>query len=120
MGKQHEKGERKKKRKKTNLFILTELLHYCTLLLKEFLLFPTVLLSIEIVMPIRTTKAVRLMISFAVHTFEDMRTQLTIFGSHTIQFLVLHATSCFLSIVFGRVSSIALSTPGDMRTTTQC
>jgi len=68
-----EKRKRKKKRKKTNLFMLTGLLHYCTLLSKEFLLFSTIPISIETIMPIRTTIAVRLMISFAIHTFEDMR-----------------------------------------------
>jgi len=87
MGKQHEKGKKKKKKKKkeekkqTNLFTLTGLLHYCTLLSKEFLLFSTVPISIETIMPIRTTKAVCLMISFAIHTFKDMRTWLTILGS---------------------------------------
>ena len=100
--------------------MLTELLYYYTLLSKEFLLFSTILISIEMVMPIRTTKAVYLMISFAIHIFKDMRTQLTILGSQIICFLILYATPRFLSIVFGNVSSIAFSTPGDMRTIAQC
>jgi len=67
------KKKKEKEKEKTNLFTLTRLLHYCTLLSKEFLLFSTVLLSIEMVVPIRTTKAVHLMISFVVHAFENMR-----------------------------------------------
>jgi len=79
MDKQHEKGKRKRKRKrkgkkKTNLFILTGSLHYYTLLSKEFLLFFTILIPIEMVMPVKITRAVCLMISFAIHAFEDMRT----------------------------------------------
>jgi len=109
---------KKKKKKKTNLAILTELLHYCTLLLKEILLFSTVPIHIEMVMPIRTTIAVCLMVSFAIHALEDMRTWLTNLSSCTIYFLVFHATLHFFSVMFGTVSSIALITPGDMRVTT--
>ena len=114
------KRKRKKKRKKTNLFMLTGLLHYYTLLLKEFLLFSTIPISIETITLIRTTKVVCLMISFAIHIFEDMRIWLTILGSQTSCFLVLHAILCFLSIVFSNMSSIALGTPGDVRSTTKC
>ena len=78
MGRQHEKWKRnrkeKEKERKLNLTTLTGLLHYCTLLSKEFLLFPTMPISIELVMPVRTTIAVHLMIPFAIHAFEDMRT----------------------------------------------
>ena len=126
MGIQHDK-KRKKKRKKrkrekekekeTNLSMLTGLLHYCTLLTKEFLLFFTMPISVEPVTPIRTAIAICLMVSFAVHAFEDMRTWLTSNGGHTICFLIFHATPHFLSVVFGIMSSIALSTPGDMRAT---
>ena len=112
--------KKKRKEKKTNLFMLIGSLHYYTLLSKEFLLFSTMLIFIEIIMPIRTTKAVCLMISFAIHTFEDMRTWLTILGSQTSCFLVLHAISYFLSMVFGNINSIALGTPGDVRSTTKC
>ena len=98
--------------------MLTGLLYYCTLLLKEFLLFSTMPIPIETVMPIRTTIAVCLMVSFAIYALEDMRTWLTNLGSHTIYFLVFHATSCFLSMMFGIMSSIVLSTPRDMRATT--
>ena len=97
--------------------MLTGLLHYCTLLSKEFLLFSTMSIPVEMVMPIRTTIAVCLMVLFAVNTFEDMRAWLTFFGGHTICFLVVHTTSCFLSVVFCVVSSIALCTSGDMRMT---
>ena len=121
MGRQHEnkKEEKKKKRKrKRNLATLTGLLYYCTLLLKEFLLFSTIPIPIEMVMPIRTTIAVCLMVSFAIYTLEDMRTWLTNLSSRMIYFLVFHAIPCFLSVMFGIMSSIALSTPGDMRVTT--
>jgi len=60
------------------------------------------------------------MVAFAVHTFEDVWTWLTFLGSRTICFLVFHATPCFLSVVFGNVSSITLGTPGDMRVTAKC
>ena len=100
--------------------MLTGLLHYCTLLSKEFLLFSTVPIFIETVTPIRTTIAICLMVSLAIHTLEDMRTWLTNIGSHVIYFLVFHTAPCFLSVVFGFMSSIALSTSGDVRATTQC
>ena len=100
--------------------MLTGSLHYCTLLLKELLLFSTIPISIETVMLIRTTIAVHLMIPFTVHTFEDVRTRLTFFGSCLICFLVIHATQCFLSVMFSVVCSIAFCVPGDMRATTKC
>jgi len=80
MGRQHEK-KKEKRNKKTNLFMLIESLHYCTLLSKEFLLFTTMPISIESVMPMRTPIAVHLMILFAIYAFEDVRIQLTFFGS---------------------------------------
>jgi len=107
-----------KKEKKTNQATLTGLLHYCTLLSKEFLLFSTMPISIETVTPIRTTIAICLMISLVIYALEDMRTWLTHIGSHVIHFLVFHAAPHFFSVVFGFMSSIALSTPGDMRATT--
>ena len=129
MGIQHDK-KRKKKRKKrkrekekekeTNLSMLTGLLHYCTLLTKEFLLFFTMPISVEPVTPIRTAIAICLMVSFAVHAFEDMRTWLTSNGGHAICFLIFHSTPHFLSVVFGIMSSIALGIPGDMRATAKC
>ena len=115
-----EKGKKKKEKKETNLVTLTGLLHYCTLLLKEFLLFSTMPLFVELVAPIRTTIAICLMVSLAIHAFEDMRTWPTNIGSRTIRFLVFHTTPCFLSVVFSIMSSIALSTPGDVRVTTKC
>jgi len=118
--KRKKKGKKKKEEEKTNLVMLTGLLHYCTLLLKEFLLFSTMPLFIEPVVPIRTTIAIRLMVSLAIHAFEDMRTWLTNIGSCTICFLVFHTTPRFLSVVFSIMSSIALSAPGDVRATTKC
>ena len=117
MGIQHEK-EKEKGKRKTNQAILTELLHYYTLLSKEFLLFSTIPILIETVTPIRTTIAVCLMVSFAIYALENMRTWLTNLGSYTIYFLVFNATPHFLSVMFGIMSSIALSTPRDMRATT--
>jgi len=113
-------GKEKKKERKTNLTMLTELLHYCTLLTKEFLLFSTMPISIEMVMPIRTTIAIYLMVPFAIHAFEDVRAWLAFFGGRSICFFVLHATPHFLSVVFSSMSSIAFSTPGDMRAATEC
>ena len=83
-------------------------------------MFSTVPISIEMVAPIQTTIAVCLMIPFAVHAFEDVRTWLVFLGGCSICFLVVHATPHFLSVVFGSMSSIALGTPGDMRTATKC
>jgi len=68
------KGKRKERKKETNQATLTGLLHYCTLLSKEFLLFSTMPIFIETVMPIRTTIAICLMVSLAIHTLEDIRT----------------------------------------------
>ena len=60
------------------------------------------------------------MISFAVHAFEDVRTWLAFLGGCSICFLIVYATPHFLSVVFGRISSIALGAPGDMRAVTKC
>jgi len=77
-------------------------------------------ISIETVAPVWTTIVVCLVIAFAVHAFEDVRTWFTFLGGCSICFLVLHATPCFLSVVFSHMSSIALGTPGDMRATAKC
>jgi len=114
------KRKEKEKERKTNLTMLTGLLHYCTLLTKEFLLFSTIPISIEMVTPIMTTIAIHLMILFEIHTFEDVRAWFAFFSSRSIYFFVLHAILCFLSVVFGSMSSIAFSTPEDMRATTEC
>ena len=100
--------------------MLTGLIHYCTLLLKEFLLFSTVPISIETVTPVRTTIAVHLMIPFAIHAFEDVRTWLAFFDGCLISFFVIHAAPRFLSVMFGDMSSIAFSISGDMRATAKC
>ena len=85
--------------------------------MKELLLFSTMPVFIEIVIPIRTANAIHLMVALAI---EDMRTRLSFFGSHLIRFLVFHVTPCFFSVMFSNVSSIVLSAPRDMRTTTEC
>jgi len=77
-------------------------------------------LFVEMVMLIRIAKAVCLMVFFAIHALEDISTRLALFGSHFICFLVFHTTSCFLSVVFGNICSIAFGISRDVRTTTQC
>ena len=74
---------------------------------------------IETVAPVRTAIAIHLMVSFAIHAFEDVRAWLTIFGGHLVCFFVVHATPRFLSVVFGQVSSIAFGASGDMRMTAE-
>jgi len=76
--KKGKKKKEKEKETKTKLQ-LTGLLHYCALL-RKLLSFFTMPISIEVVVPIRTPIAIHLMISFAIHAFEDVRTWLTIFG----------------------------------------
>jgi len=115
MGKLHKKGK-----KKTNQSILTGSLHYCTLLSKEFLLFSTIPISVEMVVPIQTTIAVCLTVFFAIHAFENMRMRLIFLGGHSICFLVIYAILHFFSVMFGDVSSIAFSTSGNMRITAEC
>ena len=88
--------------------------------MKELLLFSTVPVSIEIVTSIRTANTIHLMVTLAIHAFEDIRTRLSFFGSYLIHFLVFYATPHFLSVVLGNVGSIALGTPGDMRATAKC
>jgi len=117
MGKLHKKKKKKKRERKTNLSTLTGSLHYCTLLSKEFLLFSTMPIPVETVMPIKTTIAVYLIVPFVVNALEDMRAWLVLFGGHSIHFLVVYATPRFLSVVFCVVSSIAFCASGDMRAT---
>ena len=112
--------KKKEKEKEIHYLRLTGSLHYCILLSKEFLLFSTMPLSVETVMPVQTTIAVYLMIAFAVHALECMRTWLAFLGGCTICFFVVHATPCFFSVVFSSISSIALGTPRDMRMATEC
>ena len=73
---------------------------------------------VETITPIRITIAICLIISFAVHTFEDVRTRLIFFGGCLICFLVLHTILHFLSMMFSDMSSITLSTSGDVKVTT--
>ena len=125
MGKLHEEKEKEKEKKKKrerkpNLSMLTGLLHYCTLLSKEFLLFSTMPIPVEMVMPIGTTIAVHLMVLFAVNTLKDVRAWLTFFGNYSICFLVVHAIPRFLSVVFCVMSSIVFCASGGMRMTTKC
>ena len=119
----NEKEKKKKikeRKRKTTLATLTGSLHYCTLLSKEFLLFSTMPVPIETVVPVRTAIAICLMVSFAIHAFEDVRARLTVFGGHLVCFFVVHVTPCCLSVVFGRVGSVALGASEDMRTTAEC
>jgi len=116
-GKEKEK-EGKRKENKTNQATLTGLLYYCTLLLKEFLLFSIMPISIETVMLIRTTIAICLIISLAIYALENMKIWLTHIGSHMICFLVFYIAPRFFSVMFSFMSFIVLSTPGDIRVTT--
>ena len=100
--------------------MITGFLYYCTLLVKELLLFSTVPVSIETVMPIRIANTIYLMVTLAIYIFEDMRTRLSFFGSHLIHFLVFHTIPHFLSVIFSNISSIALGTPRDIKTITEC
>jgi len=106
---------RRKRKRKRNLSILTGSLYYYTLLLKEFLLFFTMPILVKMVMSIRTTMAVHLIVLFAVNALEDMRAQLTFFGSCSIYFLVVHAIPHFFSVMFCVMSSITLCASGDVR-----
>ena len=111
--------KRKERKRKTNLAMLIGSLHYCTLLLKEFLLFSTIPVPIETVAPVRTAITICLIVSFAIHAFEDVRAWLTVFGGYLVCFFVVHATPRFLSVVFGRVSFIVFGASEDMRTTAE-
>ena len=112
--------KRKERKRKRNLAMLTGSLRYYTLLSKEFLLFSTVLVPIKTVAPVRTAIAICLMVSFAIHVFEDVKAWLTIFGGRSVCFFVVHATPRFLSVVFSQVSSVVFGVSGDMRMTAEC
>ena len=73
--------EKKKKRKKksTSKNDRIAILLYSTF--TESLLFSTVLLFVETVMPIKTGMAVHLMVSFAIDIVENIRARLTFFYS---------------------------------------
>ena len=75
---------------------------------------------VKTITPVRTVIAICLMISFAIYAIEDVRTWLTNFGSHTVEFFIFSATSCLFFVMFGRMSSIAFSAPRDIRVTTKC
>ena len=75
--------------------------------------------SVKTIAPVRTTITICLMIPFAIHVLEDVRTRLTNFGSHMVEFFIFSATPCLLSVIFGRMGSIAFSTPGDMKAITK-
>ena len=68
---------------------------------------------------IKTTIAICLMIFFVVHVLEDMRIWLPFYSYCTIHFLIFYTTSCFLSVMFGDISFIALSTFKNIRATTK-
>ena len=109
----------KEKQKENLTKILIELLYFCTLQLEEFLQFSLIPTSIEIIVPVRIAIAIYLMVFFAIHIFEDMGTRLSNFGSHILKFFVFSTIPCLLSVVFGRICSIALGVSEDMRMTTE-
>jgi len=73
---------------------------------------------VETITLIRIAVAICLIILFAVHTFENVRTRLIFFGGCLICFLILHTIPHFLSMMFSDMSSITLSTSGDVKVTT--
>ena len=74
---------------------------------------------IKIAMPKWTGIAACLMVSFAVSTFEDMKTWLFFFSGWLIEFLILLAIPCLLSVMFSKMCSIALCTSGYVKVTTK-
>jgi len=60
------------------------------------------------------------MILFAIHALEDVRTWLTDFGSHMVEFFIFSATPHLFSVMFDRISSITFGASEDMRVTTKC
>jgi len=60
------------------------------------------------------------MVSFAVSTFEDMRTWLAFFGGYSVEVLVLFATLHIPSVMFSSMCPIALCISGHVRATTKC
>jgi len=78
------------------------------------------LTPVKTIAPVRTAIAIHLMIPFAIHALEDVRTWLTDFGSRMVEFFIFGATPHLFSVMFGRMSSIAFGVPGDMRVTTEC
>jgi len=73
------------------------------------------LLPVETVMPIWIIITIHLIVSFAIHTFEDMGIWLPFQSSQVICFLIFHATPHFLPVMFSNMSSIILSASRDMR-----
>ena len=118
MCRQHEKWKRKRKKKKFNYANRIDTLLYST-----FKRIPVVFYHANLYRNGYASKdnySCLLDNPFAIHAFEDMRTWLTFFGGCSISFFVIHAAPHFLSVVFGDMSSIAFSTPGDMRVTAKC
>jgi len=83
----------------------------------EFLLFSTMPLFVEMVMPIRTGVTVHLIVFFAIDAFEDIRARLTFLHSKPwrVHFHVFLAALCFLPVILRVVRSIAFGAPGCMR-----
>ena len=75
------KEKEKEKKRKEKLLKLTGSLHYCTLLSKEFLLFLSVPIPVETVILVKTIITIYLIVFFAVHILEDIRTWLSNLGS---------------------------------------
>ena len=101
-----------KRKRKRNLFMLTGSLYYCTLLLKEFLLFSTVPIPVKMVTPKKTTIAVHLMVLFVVNALEDMRAWLAFFSSYSICFLVVYVVirrECEQTLARVRISQTYIS-----------
>ena len=77
-------------------------------------------IPVKMIVPVRTGIAICLMVLFATYALEDVKTWLTNFGSHTVEFFIFSATPYLFSVMFGKMSFIAFGIPGDMRVTTKC
>ena len=102
-------NENERKRKSQDLLLV-----YSTIV--ELLLFLTVPIFIEMVLPVWTCVTVYLMILFAVYALEGVGTGLTLLclEPQKIGFQVFFATLCLLLVVLRFVRSIAFDTSGSM------
>jgi len=84
---------------------------------KRISIMPT---PVKTIVPVRIAIAIYLIILFVIHALENVRTWLTNFGSYMVKFFIFGTIPSLFSVIFGRMSSIAFGTPGDMRAMTRC
>ena len=100
-------------KQKQKLYLkITELLHYYTLLIIEFLLFSTMPLFVKIVFPIKIFITIYLIIFLIVNILENMRIRFTFFCSkpQQIHFGIFFVVLCYLTIIL-RVMRSMLQKP---------